>query len=619
MYNDKFDKMSEKDKHVYEWRLSSNLTLLYSSYPSVTELDKDYREFIGMEPEDRYTSDDESLRTFGKENKERYEEMLHDLYSVPEPEYDEFKQSYFPPNKITIDPLDRLFLCREMAFDKDYFDKIDPNNYLKYIQEEASEFDLSHDKEELKKEIMFSLEQSNMYDDVGLVYPMLMLENMSNEDGDIVPEDDDHKKWLIGYKKLITIGDKSTYNSLFDWWKKTLMSVYRQYTDARDDEENKDEEKITKYREMLIKLGWIPGIDPNPEIIDKASLNTKNKLEELLNRCTIIDTTSTEIGDANNRVNVDQYMYFMFVKLNGKYSNIICANNKEFNNSIEIGYNFSSNSAFAIPVAQRHNLYGLEDRSCEVYTIYNPNRDKDLDFSSIRIANDTSDFDTPFDPLDGKTLDTAGTVKLFIFHFLNAYGFISSNRILLYKIHDGTVKDYLTDYAKSKLEAISFVLNKSIKYRGLSEASTTNEFPVEFDKEGNLIINKGKKLDIDGEYSRTHLALKMYDENKNVNGMKYCLCKLWYINIILEDKIHNSKSTPEEKKTATKQRAKVMNDIKTYTAVVLKLEPGFEILKTYKNSPFNNDKVTIKSSTLFYLFDTIKNLLTFKDVKKFFK
>ena len=62
-----------------------------------------------------------------------------------------------------------------------------------------------------------------------------------------------------------------------------------------------------------------------------------------------------------------------------------------------------------------------------------------------------------------------------------------------------------------------------------------------------------------------------------------------------------------------------MNDIKTYTAVVLKLEPGFEILKTYKNSPFNNDKVTIKSSTLFYLFDTIKNLLTFKDVKKFFK
>lgn len=618
------DKMSKIDQKIKDWRLSGNLVLLYSSYPTVTSLEEDYMKFLDMEIEDQHASNDESIRLFDKDNKERYEEMLHKLYSVPEPEYDEFKKTYFPPNKITIDPLDRLFLCREMAIDINYLDKVNTSNFLKYIQEDASLFELNHDKDLIKEEILSELEQANMTDDSRVIYPMLTLESMNNEDGNIIPEDKDHEKWLISYKRLVTIGDKTTYNSLFDWWKKTLLASYKEWQYGKD---NNNDAKREKYKDILIKLGWIPGIDPSPEAIDKASINTKNKLEEILKRCTIVDASDVKDGNFKHIKQTEPYMYFMFVKLNGKYSNIICSSNKEFKDPLELGYDFSSTNCYATPVAQKHNLYGLEDRNCEVYVIYNNNRDKNYDFASIHVSNDTPDFNTPFDPLDGMDLNNAGAVKLFIYHFLNSYRYTPELVLrndgepvfFLYKVFNGKIKDYLNDHAESSLEAVSCAINKGTKYRGLSEASITNEFPIEFDKEGNLIINKGKKLDIDGEYSRTHLALRMYEESNNLVGMKYSLCKLWYFNILLEDKIHNSKTTDEEKKKAIKQRAKVMNDIKKYALIILKLDPNFNLQETYKRSPFNNDKFTISSSTVFYVFDTIKKLLTFKDLKKIFK
>ena len=618
------DKMKKIDQKVKDWRLSGNLVLLYSSYPTVASLEEDYMKFLDMEIEDQHVSNDESIRLFNKDNKERYEEMLNQLYSVPEPEYDEFKKSYFPPNKITIDPLDRLFLCREMAVDKDYLDKIDSGNYLKYIQEDTSLFELNHDKDLIKEEILTDIEQSNMIDDSRIVYPMLTLRSMANEDGDIIPEDKDHEKWLNSYKRLITIGDKTTYNSLFDWWKKTLIDSYNEWIDGRN---TNNDVKTEKYKNILIKLGWIPGIDPSPETINKASINTKNKLEEILQKCTIIDASNINTTHSLADKTDPTYMYFMFVKLNGKYSNIICSNNKEFKDSLELGYNFSSNNCYATPVAQKHSIYGLEDRNCEIYAIYNNDRDRNYDFASIHVNNDTSDFNSPFDPLDGMDLNNSGAIKLFIYHFLNAYRYTpkltlgdnGKSIFFIYKIYDGKVKDYLTDHAETNVEAVTYVINKGVKYKGLSEASITNEFPIEFDKEGNLIINKGKKLDIDGEYSRTHLALRMYEENKNITGMKYSICKLWYFNILLEDKIHNSKTSKEDKKIAIKQRAKVMNDIKKYGPIILKMDPNFNLQETYKKSPFNNDKFTISSSTVFYLFDTIKKLLDFKDLKKIFK
>ena len=111
----------------------------------------------------------------------------------------------------------------------------------------------------------------------------------------------------------------------------------------------------------------------------------------------------------------------------------------------------------------------------------------------------------------------------------------------------------------------------------------------------------------------------MYEESNNIVGMKYCICKLWYLNIILEDKIHDKNTNSKTKESCVKSRAKIMNDIKKYTPIVLKHDPNFDILKTYQNSPFNNDKIVIKSTTLFYIYKLIKRNFSFKELKSIFK
>ena len=54
----------------------------------------------------------------------------------------------------------------------------------------------------------------------------------------------------------------------------------------------------------------------------------------------------------------------------------------------------------------------------------------------------------------------------------------------------------------------------------------------------------------------------------------------------------------EEKKKAEKARSKIVNDITKYSQIVLKKDPNFDIIKSYQNSPFNDDKIRIPTSTL---------------------
>ena len=74
--------LSEQDKQVKDWRLSSNIILLYSTYKRLNDLEMDYNRFLKMPYSQQEDSDDISVRIFGKKNKERYEDMRHQFYSA---------------------------------------------------------------------------------------------------------------------------------------------------------------------------------------------------------------------------------------------------------------------------------------------------------------------------------------------------------------------------------------------------------------------------------------------------------------------------------------------------------------------------------------------------------
>ena len=102
--------------------------------------------------------------------------------------------------------------------------------------------------------------------------------------------------------------------------------------------------------------------------------------------------------------------------------------------------------------------------------------------------------------------------------------------------------------------------------------------------------------------------MKNYEKAGNVEGMKYCLCKLWYLNGVLEEKIHKEKDS-KKKQEYYKVRARILGDITRYMKIVQKKDPDFDMLKEYENSPFADNKVRIRRSTLYYTIDLIKKVI----------
>lgn len=155
-----------------------------------------------------------------------------------------------------------------------------------------------------------------------------------------------------------------------------------------------------------------------------------------------------------------------------------------------------------------------------------------------------------------------------------------------------------------------------INIRPIGEAK---EFPLQFDKEGNLLIKNLKKLDYEAEYAKSHKLLKSYLNAKNYDGIKYELSKLWMMICMIEEKLHSKKfqelpSLAIESSSAHKARAKVMNDFKYYMDKLLEAEPSFNFTEYYDASPFSSATTKINRSTLSFALSFLGDM-----VKKFMK
>ena len=133
------------------------------------------------------------------------------------------------------------------------------------------------------------------------------------------------------------------------------------------------------------------------------------------------------------------------------------------------------------------------------------------------------------------------------------------------------------------------------------------DFPLQFSKDGDLLIYK-KSIDFEKEYNHSHMLLKQYEEANNIDGIKYELAKLWYMNTLLEDKIKNSKGS--EKQEYTKTRTRILNDFNKYLKIVLKEDKKFNFNRYYKNTPYGDDRVRIRNSTLKYGLKNIRRVIT---------
>ena len=115
-----------------------------------------------------------------------------------------------------------------------------------------------------------------------------------------------------------------------------------------------------------------------------------------------------------------------------------------------------------------------------------------------------------------------------------------------------------------------------------------------FDDGVNLQLNL--PVDFQTAYNQSHKLLLEYDKNRNYEGMKEELCKLWYINIKIEKKLHSK--FRKNKKELLDIRARVLNDFKKYLSRILSIQSDFSFGEYYQNSKYYDASISIDKNTL---------------------
>lgn len=120
----------------------------------------------------------------------------------------------------------------------------------------------------------------------------------------------------------------------------------------------------------------------------------------------------------------------------------------------------------------------------------------------------------------------------------------------------------------------------------------------EFDARGNLFVNNFlKNKSYQSIYMESHRLLMEYDRAKNIEGMKYELAKMYYLNLKISEDLIKQDRTKKDKELV-KIRARVLNDFHKYLKVVLKNDKQFNFSNYYQRSEFCDDSFVITAPTL---------------------
>lgn len=173
----------------------------------------------------------------------------------------------------------------------------------------------------------------------------------------------------------------------------------------------------------------------------------------------------------------------------------------------------------------------------------------------------------------------------------------------LIKLYEGSIEKYNPKNVEKKLQKLMRSHFNSIKEGYIEE----RELPVRFNNDGDLLIEKRDKLNYEAEFAKCHTLLVAYEKSDNLEGIKYELCKLWFMNNLIQEKLY-TKISDKQRQDLNKARAKIMNDFVKYNKVISKKE-DFNFSDYYKQSPYS-DVLKIDNATIRHTSKIGKGIIT---------
>jgi hypothetical protein len=727
------------DREIKDWRLSHNMILLHSSYPTEKKLRDDWEKFNNMTIQDRIESDWKSIDLFGFSNIDRYETMLSEFLKndIPDELYDNLyvpmKESYDQADEWNKNNLNKVIskasslkdlekqwgaynsipVSDRYEVDDASIELFDMDNTQHYLaqRKEFLKNDINHSEPAIQyipsreealrlyaskidivgaaktcarikestsnniSDIIFESAEKNISDKINMdnmmalsitpFYSPYEMEKLgiSTIDTGIYSDEPDTsligsittKQWFQEYKNRFNGFNDESYVSKSTW----VETVEKLYSDYDEIKESGDMVVINSRKQSILDLGWNPEIEFNEATKTYANNRINSIVEDMYSRYRIIDVeesvalneesaNSDYVGALREVAVRPLYIVFfnsktVFNKVirtvtNSVYSHVSIS----FDPSLKTMYSFDAKNGGFSPEYMKDYINSGEVKAIQVFCTfidaakydvlqskikeYSKNK-KNLGYSFINLVT------IPF------KINYIDKTKMVCSQFVDSMlkladldiTSIGSNMISpgklnksikkykgdIYKIYTGSPDKYSADkianfidkLASSTVEVESNILKPFLSISSIKEAK---EFPVQFTDDGDLLISKGKDIDFEGEYSRCHIALEQYDKVNNIEAMKYCIYKLWYMNIVLEERIHEDKSDRDKIKEYHKARAKIINDIKTYMHKIQKVDKKFDIIKEYNESPFSSDSIKIRRSTLLYSIDLFKRIIGIK-------
>lgn len=462
--------------------------------------------------------------------------------------------------------------------------------------------------------------------------------------------------------KALKIDDKHTTKDWFESYQKYCLGIVEQefisITQSRHSKliglchrlsKDPDNDQLKQH---ILELGWNPELPYTSENRNLMSKYTKTKLNEFYNEFSFIDIQGIEdidyINEEMSEENILYPVYIVLLSSKTAFGKVI----KRVTDSIwthgAVSFDTKMDKIYSYDregfTYDSLEKYG-KDSKISVYTIFLNKKDyikikTRLDYFIANKKKTHYGFGNLLNTITGKVrvhdlnlICTEFVDKLFKFIGIDITHKSSNlvtpedvnksvkNNKKIYKVYEGMTGNYKkskVDQRINKLklsgkvfrELFTDKLCESIidKYT-IESIVETKEFPVQFDKDGNLLIKNIKRINYNAEYNKSHKLLKEYEKTGNIDGMKYEISKLWFMYHLLEKIKHEKNLTREELKTVNDSRARIYNDFQKYLNIIQSKEKDFNFNRYYEESPFSDSAYKFNASTLKFTKDFIKSLI----------
>ena len=547
LYKKRNFKVVKEDNTMYYMELNKKVHGLKESYSNIPELNKDYKKYITQNFEDSLKAEEESIEKFGLSIRERYESIFDDICS------------------------------------------------RQYLNENVNE-STALQNEDFVRSVTHRIPIENI---TCLPYfTPQELEDIVFKEGVEQPE------WFKEYK-LLQNGIVS--EKFMELNKQRLSDLY---------------ENINEDADTILKLGWTPDIPLTSDNLEKVSATTAFRIgcnlytNEFYDATSIYDDEYIEESTKDNKNPIYIILVYTaspFGKMIKEYTHGIYTHAAmSLDNTLNKLYSFNLNNqfnklgGFSIESIEGYKKDNKDAIMCVYTTFVDDDKkrklDKQINYFIGNIDKTKYSIINVFSLIANKPIELANDMicSQFVDRMLKsvdiditgmASSLVTPNDIYkstsnkIYKVYEGRVDEYNHKKIQAKV-------NK-LRRSSITEAKSA---PIQFDKDGNLLIIKDIK-DVQEEYNKCHKLLLSYDSSGNIEGMKHELYKLWYLNLLLERKIYKNKKPEKEYHD---MRARILNDFNKYLKIVNKAEPDFDFTSGYEESPYSDAAIKIHSHTLKY-------------------